>query len=271
MRHRGGAFLSLLEGFERFEHFGALEVAYLKREAFERAAGYRHVGYDARVAVALDDLRRDGVYREAEELAYARLDFRRAVGVCADGAGELADHHFSLRLLEALDVAAYLGVVVEQLEAEGRRLGVYAVGAARAGRHFVFDGLFADELVQLLKLRDDDVEAFAEHERRGRVYNVAAGQSEVDEAARLAYRLGDARDEGYHIVLRDFFYLVDALDGEAGFLDDVLVVLVGDDALLVPRARGGELDVEPAAEAVLVGPNFLYFGCLVARYHVVTS
>ena len=192
MRHRGGAFLSLLEGFERFEHFGALEVADFKREAFERAARYRHVGYDARVAVALDDLRRDGVYREAEEFADARLDFRRAVGVCADGAGELADHHFFLRLSEARDVAAYLGVVVEQLEAEGGRLGVYAVGAARAGRHFVFDGLFADELVQLLELRDDDVEAFAEHERRGRVYNVAAGQSEVDEAARLAYRLGDA-------------------------------------------------------------------------------
>ena len=189
MRHRGGAFLSLLEGFESFEHLGALEVAYFEREAFERAAGYRHVGYYARVAVTLDYLRSYGVYREAEKLAYARFDFRRAVGVCADGTGEFADHHFFLRLFQARYVASYLGVVVEQLEAECRRLGMNAVGAARAWRHFIFDGFFSDEFVQLFELRDDDVEAFAEHERRGCIYDVAARQSEVDETPRLAYRL----------------------------------------------------------------------------------
>ena len=58
----------------------------------------------------------------------------------AHRAGELAHAHVFGRRVKADQVALHLGVPVEQLEAEGRRLGVDAVGAADGGRVLELDG-----------------------------------------------------------------------------------------------------------------------------------
>ena len=54
------------------------------------------------------------------------------MGEGADGAGDLADRHVRKGPVEAEGVAAHFLVADEELEAEGRGLGVYAVGASHA-------------------------------------------------------------------------------------------------------------------------------------------
>ena len=58
----------------------------------------------------------------------------------SDGAGELADAHVFCGCLEAHKVPLHLGIPVQQLEAEGRGLGVDAVRAADGGGVLEFDG-----------------------------------------------------------------------------------------------------------------------------------
>jgi hypothetical protein len=92
------------------------------------------------VPVALDDLRGHRRGLEAQPRADALLVLRLQVAKGAHRAGELAHAHILGRRVEAGQVALHLGVPVEQLEAEGGRLGVNAVGAADGGRVLELDG-----------------------------------------------------------------------------------------------------------------------------------
>ncbi len=93
-----------------------------------------------RVAVALDDLRRDGRRFQSQALADFLFEFRLEVGEGADGAGKLADAHSSAAASKRVDVALRLGVPVRQFEAEGDGFGVDAVGAADHGSVLEFPG-----------------------------------------------------------------------------------------------------------------------------------
>jgi hypothetical protein len=92
------------------------------------------------VAVALDDLRGHRRGLEAQPRADALFVLGLQVAEGADGAGELADAHVLGGGVEAGQVALHLRIPVEQLEAEGGRLGVDAVGAADGGRVLELDG-----------------------------------------------------------------------------------------------------------------------------------
>ena len=102
------------------------------------------------MTVALDDLRGDGRRLEAEARADALFVLRLEVAEGADGAGKLADAHVFGGCLEAGKVALHLGVPVQQLETEGRRLGVDAVSAADGGRVLELDGTTLEHREQSL-------------------------------------------------------------------------------------------------------------------------
>ena len=82
-----------------------------------------------RVAIALDDLRRDRGRLQLEPPADGGLDRRRQVREGADGAGNLADADDLARAAQARQVALQLGIPERQLQAERHRLGVHAVRA----------------------------------------------------------------------------------------------------------------------------------------------
>ena len=134
VRHGRGALLLFAEVLLRLAHLGALQVADLDGDLVERAADNRQRGDVGGVAVALDDLRGDGRGLEAEPRADAFFVLGLEMAEGADRAGELAHAHVFGGGIEAGEVALHLGVPVEQLEAEGRRLGVDAVGAADGRR-----------------------------------------------------------------------------------------------------------------------------------------
>ena len=70
---------------------------------------------------------------------------RLEVAEGADGPGKLADANLFGGFVEALEITARFGVPVQQLEAEGGRLGVDAVGAADDGRVLEFEGAFLQD------------------------------------------------------------------------------------------------------------------------------
>ena len=139
VRHRGGALLAARERLGGLAHLAALQMADLGREAIERAAEDRQRRQQLGVAVAPDHLRGDVLAAEAELGEREILDARIDVAVGADGARELADGDAFERTLDALAAAAQVVPPAEQLEPEGRRLGVHAVRAAHAGRAAVLE------------------------------------------------------------------------------------------------------------------------------------
>ena len=140
VRHGRRALLLFAEVLLRLAHLGPLQVAHFDGDLVERAADNRQRGDVGRVPVALDDLRGHRRRLQAQPRADALFVLGLQVAKGADGAGELAHAHVFGRRVEAGQVALHLGVPVQQLEAEGGRLGVNAVGAADGGRVLELEG-----------------------------------------------------------------------------------------------------------------------------------
>src|SRR5262249_32118314 len=130
VRHRGTAALLAAERLFGFADFGALQVANLDGDFFERSGDERQRAEVVRMTIPLNDL---GSHRrdiETEALADALFDFRAEVRSIAYGTGDFTDAHLGSGVGEALDVALIFRVPVGNFEAESDRLGMNAVGAA---------------------------------------------------------------------------------------------------------------------------------------------
>src|SRR6185369_16039408 len=87
VRHGRRALLARREVFLRFQHFGALEVADLDGEAFDRAGDDAERGEEHRVAIARDNLGADRLGAQPQLFGDIFLHRRIDVGEGADRAG----------------------------------------------------------------------------------------------------------------------------------------------------------------------------------------
>ena len=92
------------------------------------------------MAVALHHLGGRGLEADLELLADRLLHFRREMGEGSDRSRDLADAGTRQGISETLLVAAHLLEVDEQLQTEGRGLGVDAVSPPDARSVFELDG-----------------------------------------------------------------------------------------------------------------------------------
>ena len=131
VRHRARALLlPFAERLLDFAHLGALEVADLERERLDRRAERRARVHDLGVPVAGQHLRRRD-RTQPEPFAHVLLDARVDVGVRARPRPTASRPRSTSRARsEALAIAAHLHRPQRELHAEGRRLGVDAVGPA---------------------------------------------------------------------------------------------------------------------------------------------
>ena len=102
VRHGGGALLAGWKVLLGLEHLGALQVADLRSPAARCRATTASAAKNIGVAVARDDLRRDGLGRQAELRGDVGLDPRIDVGEGADGAGDGAGRDLGPRRDQAL-------------------------------------------------------------------------------------------------------------------------------------------------------------------------
>ena len=117
---------------------------------------------------------------------------------------------------EAVEVAVGLEGEAGEAQAEGRRLGVDAVGAADAERVAMLERPLDQRVAVGARAGEDDLARLAQLQRQRRVEHVGGGEPVVDPAPVLADRGGDDVDEGGDVVVGDPLALVDRLDREGG-------------------------------------------------------
>jgi len=233
-------------------------MADLQGQAFEGSPveGESTEGFG--VSVPLDDLGRDRIGPEPQELADPGLKLGGAVGVGPHGAGDLAHGALFARAEEPLPIAAKLGVEIQQLQAEGSRLRMNPMGPSRRGGQAVLEGLAAQLVQQVIQGGDQHVQRVPELKPRGRVQHVAAGQPQMDKASRGTDPLRHSGDEGDDVVLRPGLDLPDPIHVESRPLLDLPHRLRRDLPPLGPGPAGGELHRQQPHEAGLFGPDRLH-------------
>jgi hypothetical protein len=252
----------------------SLEMADLGGDLVERA-GEDGQGADVGgVEVALDDLGGDGYGLEAEGCADGGFVLGFEVAEGADGSGELAEAEIFGGRVEAGEVALDFVVPEQELEAEGGRFGVDAVGAADDGSVLELDGATLEGFGEGDDASADEGGGFLELEGLGGVDDVGAGEAVVEPAGGLLFQIrGDVDVLGYgggegDDVVADFgLDLVDAGYGEVAAVADGVGCGLRDEAEFGEGLRGGDLNREPAAVLVLVGPDASHGWACVARDH----
>ncbi len=274
VRHGARTLLLLREELLGFTDFGALEMADLGSDLVERGGEDGERGDVGGVAVALDDLGGNIDRLEAERGADGLFVLRFEVAEGADGAGELADAEVLGGGVEALEVALNFRVPEQELEAEGGGFGVDAVGAADGGGVFELEGALLQDFGEALDALAEDGVGFKELEGLRGVDDVGGGEAVVQPARGWLRNckgsidvLGDGGGEGDDVVADFGFDLVDAGDGERAFLGDGVGGGLRNEAGGGEGLRGGDLDAQPAAVLVLVGPDAAELGAGVARNH----
>ena len=198
-------------------HLGALQVADLGREALEAAAGDRDPRGQHRVAVARD---RPGWRRPRAAARAAPSPAPRPRAAprrrCRPRRRACRRRAARRRRSSRCEVAVGLEGEAGEAQAEGRRLGVDAVGAADAERVAVLERPLDQRVAVGAGAGQHDLARLAQLQRQRRVEHVGGGQAVVDPAPVLADRRGDDVDEGGDVVVGDPLALLDRLDREGG-------------------------------------------------------
>ena len=260
MRHGRRALLLLAEVLFGFAHLGALQVANLGRDVVERRGDDRQRANVERVPVALDDLRRNRRDVQAQALADLLFVLGIEVRAIADRPGKLADAHLLGRQFEAVDVAQHLGVPIGQLQPEGDRLGMHAVGAADHGCVLELPGAALEYVAQLLQVFANDGRSLLDEQRLCGIDHVVRGESVMQPARFRPDFLGHSSGEGDDVVLHLGFDLVDAIEVEVTLFADGDGRRLRHQSGFGERFSGCQFDLEPGAELVLVAPDMPHFG-----------
>ena len=187
VRHGRRSLLLFAEKLLGLADLGALQVADLGGDLVECRGDHGERPQIVRVAVALDDLRRNRGGFQSQARADLLFEFRREMGEDSHGAGELAHAHVFGGGIEARDVALRFRIPVGQFESEGDGLGVDAVGAADHGRVFEFPGAAFEHFGEALKIFRDDGGRLADQQGLRGIDHVV-GSEAVVKPARIAGR-----------------------------------------------------------------------------------
>src|SRR5436309_14009885 len=264
VRHRRRSFLFFAEILFRFADFGALKMANLGSDFFERAGYHGKSGQISRMAVALNDLRRNCGGFQSKARADFFLQLRAEMGEGANRPGELSYAHVLRCVLKTRDIALRFGIPVGQLDSKSNRLGVHTVGAADHGRVFEFPGTAFQDLGELLKTRADDFRSLTNEQSLSGINHVVGGQSVMEPARFRAHDLSDSRRKSDNIMAHFGFDLIDPLQPEVRPLADSFGSLFRDPASFGQGFSGGDLNRQPGAKAVLIAPNAAHFRAGVA-------
>ena len=146
------------------------------------------------------------------------LDARIDLGEGADRARDRAGRDLLARGDQPLAGAREFRIGVGELEAERRRLGMDAVGAADRRRHLVLEGARLQRREQLVDVGEQQVGGAGELDVEAGVEHVGRRHALVHETRLGADDLGEMGEEGDDVVLGLALDLVDARDIERRIL-----------------------------------------------------
>ena len=271
VRHRARPLLAGREIFFRLEHFGALEVANLDRQPLDRTGDNRQCREEHGVPVARDDLRRDGLHREAELVGDMLFHLRVDIGESADCTRYGTGRDFRARRDQAGLAAVEFGIGLRQLEPERHRFGMDAMAAPDGRRVFVLFRAALDGREQRVEIGQQDVGRACQLDCQRGVEHVAAGHALMHEARLVADILGHPGKEGDDIVLGNRLDRIDRLDVDLGIGRPPVPQRLGgawrDHAQFAELFGRMRLDFEPDAILRLGFPQGGHFGTGVAGDH----
>ena len=138
VRHGRRAFLAGREEFFRFQHFGALQMPDLGRQAFDAGCDDTEGGEIDGMTIARDHLRGDRLGGKAQGFGDMLFNAWIDVGECADSAGNGAGGDFLAGIDETFAAALEFSVGERHLDAKCCGLGVNTMAAANRDRVLVF-------------------------------------------------------------------------------------------------------------------------------------
>ena len=262
VRHRGTAALLAAEWLFDFAHFGALQMANLQRDFFERRGDQRERAEILRVAVALNHLRSDWRNAEPKPLADALL---RSPGRDAKRCRlrrKFFRRPFARRRRGSGDVALIFRKPVRDFQSEGDRLGMNSVRAPDLRRVAKFVRAQVEDFAKNHQIALDDLRSIANLQRLRGVDDVVRRHAIVQPARRggIADRFADVHGERDHVVLHARFDFVDARDVDFGLSSrKVCSGVLRHEAGFGERFRRGQLDLEPLGVFVGVAPDAAHF------------
>ena len=266
--HGRGALLTGAERLFDFQDFGALQVAQLGRNPFQRAADQGQGREEGRVTVAGHNLGGNRLGPERESAAHKGFDLRVDIGKCADHARDFTVGNVLAGLTQTGLAALHLGVPVGGFEAKGYRLGVDAVGAADRQGLGVLAGQTCEDRQQGLNIGQQEVGRLAQLDGKRGVDDVRRGQAQVQVAPGLTQRLGHGRHKSDHIVLDLGLNLPHA--GQVQDRPPAKFFGCGARNLAVfgQRLAGQQLHLQPLGEFVLFRPNLTHDRAGIAFNHM---
>ena len=199
-------------------------------------------------------------------LLHARIDLREG----ADRAGNGAGRDLGSRTDQAFLGATEFGVSVGELYAEGRGLGMDAVGAADGRRVLVLEGAALERRQKRVDVRDQEIGGAHELHVETGVEHVRGRHALMHEARLRPHDLGQVGEEGNHVMLDVALDRLDARDVELRMLalvPDRLGRGLRNDAELGHGVGRMRFDLEPDAVTGLRIPDRGHFGPSVARDH----
>ena len=142
-----------------------------------------------------------------------------------------------------------------------------AMGPAHHHRLLVPECLLFDDSLEGSKVADDHVEGFFEKQGEGRVDDIIGGQSEMDIVGVFADVLSYGLEEGDDIVFDHPLDFLDPGKRKSRLFLDPLKSRPRDPADFGPGLANGQLDVQPSAVPVIIGPNSAHRGAGVSFDH----
>ena len=223
------------------------------------------------MAIARDDLGRDGFDGEAELFRDMFFDARVDIGEGADRARNGAGRDFGAGGDQARLAAGKFGIGFGHFEAEGDGFGVDTVAAADGRGQLMLEGAALDDGQQLVDILDQQVRRAGELDREAGVEHVARRHSLMHEAGFVAHLFGDPGEEGDDVMLGDSFDRVDRGDVDHRVGGPPVPQGLGRrgryDAQFAQLFRRMRLDLEPDLEAGFRLPEGGHCGAGIARDH----
>ena len=220
------------------------------------------------MAVTRDDLGRDRFRLEPHLGADILLHVGIDIGKGADRAGDGAGGNVITGGGQTDPVALHLGIERCQLEPEGDRLGMDAVGTADADRVLVLHGPHFKRFQDHVQVGQQFIGSLGQLHRQAGIQNVRGGHALVDEARLGADVFGNRGQERDHIVLYLGLDDIDTGDIEITLGTDDRHDVLRDDTQLSLGLAGQRLDLQPDLKPVFCSPYLGHFRAGIAFYHV---
>ena len=174
----------------------------------------------------------------------------------------------SARSFQTRQVPAHLLVPQGQLQAECDGLRVDPVGTPHHRRVLVAQRLLPQHRQELPHVVQQERAGILELQRQPRVHDVRGGHADVHETGVVTDGLGQAAQERDDLVVDLPLDLTDSGHVDAGVLTDARGGVPRHLAHAGQGLRGQNLDLQPLAEAVLLGPYPRHLGACVAIDHL---